>query len=85
MTGEPSNAEARLAAKGRDEALRMLDAAREEFTAALQRHRANELHLAKEIRETQRQLIQARDTIHHMERSAFWRARRLWVRLRGRS
>jgi hypothetical protein len=85
MAGEPSNAEARLAAMERDEAVRMLDTARDEFAAALQRHRANELHLAKEIRETQRQLMQARDTIHHMERSAFWRARRLWVRLRGRS
>jgi len=61
-----------------------LKEAREEFEAALARHRANELHLATEVREAQRQLVQARDTIAHMERSWFWRARKVWVRLRGR-
>jgi hypothetical protein len=85
MPDELSDVETRRAAAERDEALRLLETAREEFTAALRLHRANELHLAKKIRETERQLMQARDTIHHMERSAFWRARRLWVRLRGRS
>jgi chromosome segregation ATPase len=61
---------------------RELEEAREEFEAALARHRANERHLAAEIREAQRQLLQARDTIAHMERSWFWRARMVWVRLR---
>jgi hypothetical protein len=68
----------------RDAARLELVEAREEFASALRRHRDNELHLAKEVREAQRQVMQARDTIAHMERSRFWRARLLWVRLRGR-
>ena len=85
MSDEQARAEARLAALQRDEAVNTLAAVRREFSAALQEHRANELHLAEEIRETERQLMQARDTIAHMERSLFWRARNLWVRLRRRS
>ena len=84
MSEDEARAEAKLAAMQRDEALRTLDAVRKEFTLVLQQHRANELHLATEIREAQRQLMQARDTIEHMERSLFWRARQWWVRLRGR-
>ena len=83
MPDAPPRSDASLAAE-RDEALRLLEDERAEFAAALRVHRDNELHLAKEVRETQRQLMQARDTIHHMERSLFWRARLLWVRLRGR-
>ena len=78
-----ARAAARLAAMQRDEALATLAAVRQEFTAALREHRANELHLATKIRETETQLMQARDTIHHMERSVFWRARQWWLRLRG--
>ncbi len=73
---------ARLAEMQRDEALATLAGVRRELTVALQEHRANELHLSQRIRETETRLMQARDTIHHMERSIFWRARR-WLRLRG--
>ncbi len=83
MSEESARAEARLAAKQRDEALETLAAVRRELTAALQEHRANEQHLAAAVREAQAQLLQARDTIHHMERSIVWRARQWWVRLRG--
>lgn len=63
----------------------MNDADREDYEAAIARHRVNELHLAEEVRKAQRELAQARDRIAHMERSWFWRARQVWVRLRGRS
>jgi len=63
----------------------MTDAEREDYEAAIARHRANERHLAEEVRKTQRELLQARDRIAHMERSWFWRARLLWVKLRGGS
>jgi hypothetical protein len=71
-------------AESTDDLRQALEEARKEFEAALARHRANELHLAAQVRETQRQLIQARDATAHMERSWFWRARTLWLRLRGR-
>jgi hypothetical protein len=80
----PDEAGPDAVAAQRDEALRLLERERAEFAAALRAHRANELHLAGVVRETQRQLMQAHDTIHHMERSLFWRARLLWLRLRGR-
>jgi small-conductance mechanosensitive channel len=83
MSEESARAEARLAAMQRDEALNTLAAVRRELTAALQEHRANELHLAASIRATETQLAQARDTIGHMERSLFWRVRQWVVRLRG--
>jgi hypothetical protein len=51
----------------RDEALRRLESERAEFAAALRTHRANELHLAEVVRETQRQLMQARDAIPDRE------------------
>lgn len=35
------------------------------------------------LRERERDLAQARDRIHHMERSAFWRARMAFQRMRG--
>ena len=35
------------------------------------------------LRRAETELAQARDRIFHMERSAFWRARRLWQRIRG--
>ncbi|HEX6462998.1 MAG TPA: hypothetical protein VFZ98_01040 [Vicinamibacterales bacterium] len=63
----------------------MNDAEREDYEAAIARHRLNELHLAEAVRQAQLDLAQARDTIAHMERSWFWRARRIWVRVRGRS
>jgi hypothetical protein len=80
---DSARAEARLAAMQRDEALATLAAVRRELTAALQEHRANELHLADAVRDAQARLFEARDTIRHMERSIFWRARQWWVRLRG--
>jgi hypothetical protein len=83
MTEESARAEARLAAMQRDEALDTLAAVRREMTTVLEEHRANELHLAASIRETETALAQARDRISHMERSLFWRARRWLVRLRG--
>jgi hypothetical protein len=85
MDDERARAEARLAERQRDEALRTLAAVRDELTEALREHRANELHLAAEVRDAQRQLAQARDTIRHMERSLFWRARSWLLRLRRRS
>jgi hypothetical protein len=78
-------AEARLAAMQRDEALHTLAEVRREFTAALKEHRANELHLADAVRQTERQLMQARDTIANMERSLFWRTGKLFARLRRMS
>ena len=66
----------------RDEAINTLSAVRRELTVVLQEHRANELQLADTIRDLESRLMQAQDTIHHMERSAFWRARNWWVRLR---
>lgn len=83
MTEESARAEARLTALQRDEALETLAAVRRDMTAVLQEHRANELHLAASIRETETALAQARDRISHMERSLFWRARQWLVRLRG--
>jgi small-conductance mechanosensitive channel len=80
---ESARAEARLAALQRDEALDTLAGVRRELTRALQEHRANEQHLADAVRVAQTQLLQARDTIHHMERSIFWRARQWWIRVRG--
>jgi len=79
MTDDQARAAARLAEMQRDEALRTLEGVRGELTQALQEHRANELHLAAEIRDAQTQLAQARDRIAHMERSLFWRAR-AWFR-----
>ena len=38
----------------------------------------------KRLEETERELAQARDRIHHMERSAFWKLRNLWARISGR-
>jgi len=73
----------RLVALQRDEAVLTLAAVRRELTVVLQEHRANELQLAETIRRLEGDLMQARDTIAHMERSAFWRARRWWARLRG--
>ena len=68
----------------RDEALNTLAAVRRELTVVLQEHRASELQLADTVRDLESRLMQAQDTIRHMERSAFWRARNWWVRLRGR-
>jgi hypothetical protein len=75
--------DARLLALQREEAVSTLDAVRREMTVVLQEHRSNELQLAETIRQLQRDLMQARDTIDHMERSVFWRARQWLVRLRG--
>ena len=83
MAEDRSQAEARLAALQRDEALNTLAAVRREMTTVLQEHRASELQLAETVRGLEAQLMQARDTIDHMERSAFWRARRWWLRLRS--
>src|SRR6266851_9910470 len=66
---DSARAEARLAAMQRDEALATVAAVRRELTAALQEHRANELHLAAAVLDAQGRLLEARDTIHHMERS----------------
>ena len=85
MADEVERAKARLAALQRDEALNTLAGVRRELTRALQEQRANELHLAGAVKEAQAQLLQARDTIAHMERSIFWRARQWWVRTRGGS
>jgi hypothetical protein len=76
-------AKARLVALQRDEAVNTLAGVRRELTRALEEQRANELHLAGAVREAQSQLLQARDTIAHMERSVFWRARQWWVRASG--
>jgi hypothetical protein len=76
-------ADTRLVALQRDEAVHTLAAVRRELTAVLQEHRANELQLADTVRRLEGELMQARDTISHMERSIFWRARQWWVRLRG--
>lgn len=38
---------------------------------------------AADVRRLETELAQARDRIFHMERSAFWRARLVWDRLRG--
>jgi len=84
MTEDESRAAVRLAERHRDEALRTLASVREEVTRALEDHRANELHLAEKIRGAELQLAQALDTIAHMERSVFWRARQWVMRLRGR-
>ena len=72
---DAARAEARLARMQRDEAQATIAAVREELTVALKEHRAHESRLAEEIREAQRQLMEARDRIHHMERSLFWRLR----------
>jgi hypothetical protein len=74
----------RLVELQRDEALSTLAAVRRELTAALQEHRAHELHLAQKIREAVAEILQLRDTIQHMERSVFWRARLWCLRLRGK-
>ena len=79
MTEVEARAEARLAQLQRDEALRTLASVRDELTRALEEHRANELRLAEVVQAAQRDLLQARDTIVHMERSLFWRAR-VWLR-----
>ena len=84
MTEDPTAARARLAELQRDEAIRTLHDVRTELTHALEEHRASELHLAAKIRDAEGQLAQARDTIAHMEQSAFWRARAWLNRLRGR-
>ena len=83
MTDEEERARARLTALQRDEALTTLAGVRRELTRALEEARANELHLADAVRDAQTQLLQARDTIAHMERSIFWRARRWLLRWRG--
>ena len=75
MSEDSARAEARLAALQRDEAQRTLAAVRRELTDALREHRANEQHLAARVVEVETELQQARDTIRHMERSLFWRAR----------
>jgi hypothetical protein len=80
MPDEPSPADARLAELRLDEALRTLAGVRRELTDALREHRANEQHLAARVVEVETELEQARDTIRHMERSVFWRLRKL---LRG--
>ena len=85
MTEAEARAQMRLAELQRDEALRTLASVRDEMTRALEEHRANELHLAAKVVETERQLLQARDTIAHMERSVFWRARVWFTRLYRRS
>ena len=79
MTEAEARAEARLAQLQRDEAMRTLASVRDELTRALEEHRANELRLAEVVQAAQRDLLQARDTIVHMERSLFWRAR-VWLR-----
>jgi hypothetical protein len=84
MPEDRSREDPRLVALQRDEALHTIAALRREMTTVLQEHRASELHLAETVRRLQGDLMQARDTISHMERSAFWRARQWWVRLRGR-
>ena len=38
---------------------------------------------AADLQRSETELAQARDRIHHMERSVFWRARTIWQRLRG--
>jgi len=83
MPDSTTRADPRLVALQRDEAEQTLAAVRRELTAVLEEHRANELQLADTVRRLEGDLMQARDTIHHMERSAFWRARRWWARLRG--
>lgn len=84
MPDESARGAARLAEMQRDEALATLAAVRRELTDALREHRANEQHLAESIRAVETELAQARDTIRHMERSLFWRARRWLLRLRGK-
>ena len=84
MTEAEARAEARLAEQQRDEALRTLASVRDELTRVLTEQRANELHLAAKVQEAQRDLLQARDTIAHMERSLFWRARVWFSRVRAR-
>ena len=79
MTEVEARAEARLAQLQRDEAMRTLASVRDELTRVLEEHRANELRLAEVVQAAQRDLMQARDTIVHMERSLFWRAR-VWLR-----
>ena len=79
MTEAEARAEARLAQLQRDEAMRTLASVRDELTRVLEEHRANELRLAEVVQAAQRDLLQARDTIVHMERSLFWRAR-VWLR-----
>lgn len=49
----------------------------------LQRTREELARVNQELLDTQGQVAEARDTIAHMERSAFWKARQLWQRLRG--
>ena len=83
MPDSTPRADARLVALQRDEAVQTLAAVREELSTVLQEHRANELQLADTVRRLEGDLMQARDTIRHMERSAFWRARGWWARLRG--
>ena len=79
-----SAATERLAGLQRDEALRTVASVRDELTRVLEEHRANELHLAEAVRDAQGRLLQAQDTIAHMERSVFWRLRTWVARLTGR-
>ena len=83
MPDSTIRADARLVALQRDEAVQTLAAVRRELNSVLEEHRANELQLADTVRRLEGDLMQARDTIRHMERSAFWRARGWWARLRG--
>ena len=80
---EGARAEARLARMQRDEAQATIAAVRQELTTALVEHRAHETRLGEEIREAQRQLMEARDRIQHMERSVFWRVRMALKRVIG--
>jgi hypothetical protein len=52
-------------------------------TADAERLRLELAPLASDARRLETELAQARDRIVHMERSAFWRARLFWNRLRG--
>lgn len=52
-------------------------------TADAERLRLELAPLASDARRLETELAQARDRIQHMERSAFWRARLFWNRLRG--
>jgi SAM-dependent methyltransferase len=49
----------------------------------LRRTREELARVNRELLATQGKVAQERDTISHMERSAFWRARQHWLRLRG--
>lgn len=84
MPDSTIRADARLVALQRDEAVQTLAAVRRELSTVLEEHRANELELADTVRRLEGELMQARDTIRHMERSAFWRVRTWLQQLRGR-